>query len=1144
MQGLDWTTHHVRFTGGLDQGSDARALDPPKLAVCKDAQFDKEDGLITRKPYAAAITNIFGGGALANLRRIEPNGNELLVFTKDKLYSLNEQQNKFVDKGTHLAVDVRERTAFATLDDQVDVDRAELGNTIVYVWTVIASSVCSIYVGAQDKTTGAVIVAPTKIASACRPRLVALATRILLFYAASSDGGVTFTALKVLALDPADIGTSLAGAATSILAANVGGPYDVTRILGTDTAIGAAQRNPTTSYEVFKVTAGQVVTQATKARTCDRVMAVSSEPTGTQVQIARTNGLKIEGDLITIAAFADTAFLNKNLGNTSGLVNQIAAAHRSVQNGGQYRCYVFWSEDERNDIVAWKSSFNYVDTGGNVGFGAAPAPTFFQRLGVASRAFDYDGSVYVWMVFAGESGAAGMGEPLGLRAQLQNSYFLLRDDGHWTSKAAFDRAGGFAPTRGRLPGVTLTSGSTVFSWCGNERRIIPLGTDHLGFAQRAPRDITFTFDSNDARRVARIGQTLYVSGGLVLQYDGVSLLELGFPIYPWVFATVILGAGQVDAGKHSYKSTLRFQNATGEQERSTTATGEQPTVGASQFVQITTVPLDITRKTAPRSEVAIELWRTKANPTDDDDFYLVTSKDPGVLTGNNCYIPNIPNGSVPTFNDNFTDANLTTKEANPENGARLPSLCPSGARLIAASDTRVFLAGISDDPHRVFYSLLRGDGQIVSFNAALVFDVPRDGGDITAIAYRNETLTVYRQSAIYEFPGEGFDNIKQGSNFGPARIVSLDVGAISQETVAHGPFGQIFKSKKGWFVNRGGGAVEYIGSPVMDYDSETVLATHVVESSFHVRIVSSARVLIWDYTKNEWGEWTVNDGVHACVWRGVYTYLSTSGPKTELGTYTGLSYGMDVETAWLKPSDLQGRAAVKFFEVLGKLVSSCFVRVRIARDYEENGVDPAYFDDKVWTPSAPNAVLQLKHSLSLPNVQALKIRITVLGDTSAKAALAMQPGGNWTSGGAIATSGTAWAATVQARNPGSDANSLALQVYTSDGADGVEVRDGQYYDGANWVVDAGYVGVRVGGAMTVQQLETAINDQSRKFVISVADPTPGKIITDTNTLHTSATLAGGTTTQPTGEALRLTGLSFELGQKPGLNRRIPALQAQ
>jgi hypothetical protein len=210
MNRLNWQTWHMRFVAGLNQKADARTLESPELAVCKDVMFDKLGGLQTRYPFALTSNDIFGGGTLSDWRVLAENGDELLLFTKDTLYSWNAQLSKWVAKGTHLAVKVDETPRFVSPGDQVDGDRAELSGTIVYAWTELLGSSSKGYVAALDKTTGNVLMAPTPLAgSAARLRVTALTTKILLtFY----DG---IAGLYAYALDPASPATALAGSSTT-----------------------------------------------------------------------------------------------------------------------------------------------------------------------------------------------------------------------------------------------------------------------------------------------------------------------------------------------------------------------------------------------------------------------------------------------------------------------------------------------------------------------------------------------------------------------------------------------------------------------------------------------------------------------------------------------------------------------------------------------------------------------------------------------------------------------------------------------------------------------------------------------------------------------------------------------------------------
>lgn len=958
IRGLQPQTLAIPLAAGLQTKTDPRALEAPGLTICTDAQFDEIGGIQLRKPFATKGTAILGGGTIADVRRIVENGEELIAFTKSALYSYNAQSSNWVNKGTYLAVKVAEASSFVTTGDQIDADRAELNGVVFFSWSEGTRG----YVAARDTTTGAVVLAPYLLNGFQRIRLTALATRVLLtFY--DGIGGI-----YCYSMDPLSPTTALAGASTTMSSAagsfSVGPFYDVAKIPGLDSAAFVVGAALAAAYTIGTVTAALAVARLSKARSTDGPISLSCEPLGASVQVARGVGTDMLGDLITISTLADV-YINQAVGTYAGTLNQIAMAHRSVADSSVYRCYAFWSSGEAV-IGNFLSKSNWVSTGNTLGVQVE----FVRDLGVVSRAFDHDGRVFAWLGFGGESSFSGA-SPSAFRAQIQNTYFLYRDDEFLAAKSSSGRSGGFASTRGLLPGMQ-SLGSGVYAWAGTERRIIPIGENQSGYGARAPREIKFTFDSNEARRCVRLGATLYISGGEVMQYDGMNITEVGFHMYPYYFGGIEVAAGNLEDGVYTYKLTWRWDNAQGELDRSTTATTGQMTIaGGPNGVNIPSWrPLFVTHKAA----VAVEVWRTPVNATDDSPFYLVTSKDPAALTNPNRYIANDTEASsLPSFNDEFADTVGITKESNPENFGVLEQLAPPAATVIAASADRIFLAGIAGDPHRVVYSRLRTEGDVASFNDALSISIPPSGSAITALAFLNETLVVFKETAIYALPGDGYDNTGGGSNYGPARLLSADLGAVNAESVAVTPHGLIFKSLKGWQMLGAGWAVQYIGAPVADYDAEAVQAVHVIESQHQIRCMTSSRCLVWDYLVGQWATWTIASAVGATIWNGAHVYATATDVLGELQVYTGVNYALDIETAWIPMGQIQGFGRVWRLSIIGEYRGAHRLRVRLAKNYAT-----AYFQDKSWTvsPIVVGDTEQIEHRPSVQEMQAIKIRIT------------------------------------------------------------------------------------------------------------------------------------------------------------------------
>ncbi len=982
---LQKQTFNIPLGYGMNQDADKRALNVPELAVLKDAEFEERGGLQTRKPTEALGVSVFGGGTQADFRRVVPYGNELLLFTKDKLYSRKLSDDTWLDKGTHLAVKVDEATRFAVSGDQVDCDRAELDDVVVYTW----QDKGTVWAAALDKATGAVITGPTMLGSGTgvgsqRARVVALDTRILLFFI---DDTVS-PDLMVKAIDPADPAAGFASASTTVLAgADSGMNYDVTRHIGSDAAIGAIRKNPDSAYLVFRVDASLTVTSSTKTRDCDECIAVACNPDGLTMHVFRVDGTAdIEGDVITISGFVDGA-VDQAIATASATPLQITAAYRDVAVAGVYTCHVFWSDGTLSET-------NTVTSAGVIG----TAASFVRLLDVNSRAFARDGRVFVWMGFSiAATVLTGLAAQFGYA--VQNTYFLYRDDAFLCAKAVATKAGG-ASTASFLPGVQALGGDT-YAWCGVQKRVLVTGIGgskrlrRQAYGAGSPQDITFTFDSNEARRCAKLGATLYVACGEgCLQFDGVELTELGFHVYPH---TLVLGTttGDIEDGNYTYRMTARSANAKGEIDRSTTATHAETgaLTGGPQGVTVQSTNLYTTHKRlvdVPTRGFALEIWRTPKNPGSfDAPFYLVTDPNPNELTNPNRYVDNDPTAATSdTLNDELEDADLDDLATSPENGGNLEPLAPPPASIIVASADRVFLAGVAGDPDTVLYSKQRNVGEVAAFHEQLAVSIPREGGAITALAFLNETLIVFRETAIYALPGDGFDNAGNGVNYAP-RIVSLDVGATSHEAVAVEPSGVVFQSRKGKYrLNRGWG-LDYIGAAVKDYDDEEVLAVHVVESQHQIRWVTGSRVLVLDYAAasqqnpvGQWSEWTLSNGLHACVWDGSYVFLNTSGASVQQADYGALvSYGIDLETPWIKLNDLQGAGRVYRMLVTGEHLGGDYkLRVRLARDYEDE-----FFDDKPWPRVGVNIddeyedgeTFTAKIGPSIQRCKAIKIRVTV-----------------------------------------------------------------------------------------------------------------------------------------------------------------------
>jgi hypothetical protein len=531
--------------------------------------------------------------------------------------------------------------------------------------------------------------------------------------------------------------------------------------------------------------------------------------------------------------------------------------------------------------------------------------------------------------------------------------------------------GGFAQTEGHLPNVQDLTGGR-YGCLALERRVLVGEEGNQSYAARAPRDVVIEFDADSARRTAELGRTLYLPGALPQQYDGTALAEIGFVVYPWGLFLTLSDTG-LAAGTYTWIATYAWENAAGELERSTTTAVGTATLTQSRSVAVSFIDLHLTKKQGDLAPVRIEVWRSLT--LTGEPLYRITDPDPSETTGDNRYVENDPTSGSQLVDDVLSDDDASEREQILLPGRTLPDLPPASATIAVAHSDRVFLAGIANAPHQVRYSKIRDEGWTSSFNDGLKVELPTAGGPVTALAFLNDTLVAFCESAIYALPGDGFDNLGGGQNYGPARLISSDVGAQSQEVIGVTSDGILFHSEKGWYMLDRGFGVRYVGAPVDRFDSDTFVAVHVLETKHQIRCLSTSRCLVFDTIAQQWAEWGLANAVGAVIWDGVYHYATATDVLAEQSDFTGGSgYSLDIETAWIKLSGLAGYAKLRRLHFLGEYRSAHDLRIRIGKDYNES----AYIDDKTWTvsPTTVGGPEQVRHGVSQPKGTAFRVRIT------------------------------------------------------------------------------------------------------------------------------------------------------------------------
>lgn len=264
--------------------------------------------------------------------------------------------------------------------------------------------------------------------------------------------------------------------------------------------------------------------------------------------------------------------------------------------------------------------------------------------------------------------------------------------------------------------------------------------------------------------------------------------------------------------------------------------------------------------------------------------------------------------------------------------------------------------------------------------------VPAEGGEAVGLAALDDKVIVFKERLVFALFGDPGDAMGDGSTLQTPRLVSGDVGCINALSIVEGPFGVAFLSERGFYTIDRGMGFSFIGETVKDALGGKVVTSGVlVPSESEVRWTfstsSGGYAVVWNYLTNAWSVWSSFTAVHAALWRGVHTRVSSGGVayvETPSDWTEGSDEEIEVTTAWLKLAGLQRYQRVRRALFLMRHFTGG-VRIEVGYDYA-----PEWVDSVEWTPielealRASDGRVQLLVSQSIQKCEAIRYRITGL----------------------------------------------------------------------------------------------------------------------------------------------------------------------
>lgn len=929
---------------GLDTKNDAKTLQAG-LLIAENVVVQKTGELRKRKGYDSLGIDVLGGDDLDEGIRLATFDDELVMLNSRSLYSYATTAEAWAAKGGVATSSVQTRNIVTNSYQQTNVDAAYVRGTTVYAWEDSRGGVRATVV---DQDSGASLIADTELSdTGSRPRCFALGTYLFVLYFDSTSN--TLISRRIDTSNPFEFSFPN-DAANDIDTANP--IYDICQ-LGTSRMV-IAYRSATAQLKIAYLlqtnavgttadgVPGPTAITAENPTTC--ITVVTGVPDGTTdtfhvVWFNTTDGLKTMGFYRDFTTYKAAVVVDSDVATT---VRNVTALAYLDPFSALNQVEIFYERNAAAVINRYVARALL-----SVSDNAVSSSVVFQRAaGLASKAYRSLSSSR--MLVAYESAA-----------ELQDTYFSISDNlgafatgwgynwgADWggstvesiiQAKVLPTVGGGHTSKVSQLPGAWLIDGTNWLISTLRKTRIIAdnvdtftlLGVNSMQIDHSAPRIGT----------PAQLAGNLHIPGGYLKMYDGVSVVENGFHLYPDAFTISQSGSSGVDPGAHQYIVVYEWIDGKGQIHRSVTSLPQSFTVtGSHRNVTLTIPTLRYTSKKAPvRAEVIVSVYRTAASGT----LFYKASSDTSPLY-NDTTVDTVQ------YVDTIDDVVLTTRPLLYTTGGTLDNYTVPSCDVVRVFKNRLFVAGLERESD-VLFSKAHVNDEGVAFSDLFNLQVGNQGGSVTALAVLDDKLVLFKQTSLYILTGEGPTDTGAQNDFLVPQQIASDVGCTEPESIVETPQGVMFKSAKGIYILSRSLQVEYVGAKIEEFNALNVSGAVVVPDQNQVRFTTTqGRTLVYDYFFQVWSTFTNQESVSAVGWQNNFVFLKSNGEVwQESSTYAdnGSVIRTRISTQWFQTGGLQGYQRCYSGVLLGEYIGEHRLRVRVAYDFE-----PFYREEFIMNP--------------------------------------------------------------------------------------------------------------------------------------------------------------------------------------------------
>ena len=924
----------IKLGPSIDTKVDPKQLQGTLLRL-ENAIIEKTGEIKKRNGFESLGLNVLGASStLSNAVKLANYNNELNLIDSRALYTYSESTGQWTNKGPCPTTESQTINIVTNSYEQKSPDLATSNGVTTYAWE---DSRGGVRVTVLDNASKARIVTDSELATnGVRPRCFALGQFHFVYYFDTVDEQIKCIRIDTLSpslggtrnviatIDPLYPHFDVCQMGTSrmcIAYRNLSGQLELATVLNTGAVGGLANgvQAPTAITAEDPAISLTIVTG----------IPVTSLDTVHAFWYNSTEGVKGAAYYSNFTEYKAPIVIDATV--TADVRNITAVAYENELTGISV-VDVYYERTAAAAINHYVSATRLTTATNTYN-----TPFVFQRsAGLASKAYRADLSTHVLVSYESAEG-------------LQNTYFSLSDTAllqavgwgynwgfNWggsisessvvRAKSLSTVAGGHTYNSSCLPGVWQIDDENI---CAVLRKTRIIAGNVETFTLTGVNQAIFNHASPNVGVPQQLGQNLHIPGGYLKMYDGDTVTEHNFHLYPESITLAASTSGSIANGTYSYVVVWEWIDAKGQIHRSAPSIPQQITLTASNDEVVVTIPtLRYTAKTAPaRAEVIASVYRT----TNGGTLYYKVSNDASPLY-NDLTVDTI------TFNDTLNDSSITSRPLLYTTGDVLENTAVSACNTVVAFKNRLFAGGLEQENQLLYTKEIVVD-EGAAFSQALQINVSGGSGGVRALAVLDDKLVIFKQSKIYILTGQGPTDTGSQNDFLTPQEIASDVGCTEPESVILTPKGVMFKSKKGIYLLDRSLQIAYIGDKVQDFNSLNISSAVTVPDLNQVRFTTeSGTTLVYDWYYDAWLTYTNQPAISATQWNNSYVFVKANGNALveTVGVYSDDSVPIKtkIETSWISVGGLQGFQRLYRLVLLGSYLGEHTLKCSIAYDFK------------------------------------------------------------------------------------------------------------------------------------------------------------------------------------------------------------------